>query len=666
MLIAFAQQKVKDGSVTGNNLPNKDAILELESANKGLLHVRVALKATTNSFPLGAHVAGMMVYNTATDTDVTPGIYYNDGSKWVKSSQGTVGPKGDTGAAGPMGLTGATGAAGPQGVAGPKGDIGLTGPAGAAGTAGAVGPQGIPGIKGDKGDIGATGAQGPIGLTGATGATGPEGPQGPIGLTGATGAQGPIGLTGATGATGPEGPQGPIGLTGATGAQGPIGLTGATGPEGPQGPIGLTGATGANGLQGPIGLTGATGATGPEGPQGPIGLTGATGANGLQGPIGLTGTPGATGAEGPQGPIGLTGPQGGIGLILNGTNTTVTGTGIVGDEYKINTPASTFLQNTTTGVITHTNEAGTPSTANVVSTNASNLLTVGTDGGAMLNPAAITSNSWLLTGNAGTDPATNFLGTTDDKDLKFRVNNRQVGWITSNSATNRFSILFGDGAGTNATNASLSNFIGAGAGYGATNAANSVFIGTNAGNSDFVDNSGGSASILIGNNTTTKGYKNSIALGTGASNSSENEFMIGGSTQYDMVNPKYPSPRDDSGTTPVSNVLYTDGNGKFLSAPLSAILVAAIRTETGSYAALATDETILVNANGGDVTITLPAAPTLGKKYTVKKIDVTGNAVIVTGGGANIDSNASISGTLPYQGWVMQFDGANWFIVSRI
>jgi hypothetical protein len=31
-----------------------------------------------------AHVAGMTIYNTATTGDVTPGLYYNDGTQWIK------------------------------------------------------------------------------------------------------------------------------------------------------------------------------------------------------------------------------------------------------------------------------------------------------------------------------------------------------------------------------------------------------------------------------------------------------------------------------------------------------------------------------------------------------------------------------------------------------
>ena len=91
MLSAFAasaQQKVKDGTVANGNLPNKDAILELESSSKGLLYSRVALKSTTNASPLSAHIAGMMIYNTQTIADVVPGIYYNDGTKWILAGAG--------------------------------------------------------------------------------------------------------------------------------------------------------------------------------------------------------------------------------------------------------------------------------------------------------------------------------------------------------------------------------------------------------------------------------------------------------------------------------------------------------------------------------------------------------------------------------------------------
>ena len=39
------------------------------------------------------------------------------------------------------------------------------------------------------------------------------------------------------------------------------------------------------------------------------------------------------------------------------------------------------------------------------------------------------AQSWLLTGNAGTNPSTNFVGTKDGKALAFRTNNQPSGFI---------------------------------------------------------------------------------------------------------------------------------------------------------------------------------------------------------------------------------------------
>lgn len=77
---ANAQLKVGDNP----NTINSSAVLEMEANNKGMLLPRVALTSTTNATPLAGHVAGMVVFNTATAGDVKPGLYYNDGTKWSK------------------------------------------------------------------------------------------------------------------------------------------------------------------------------------------------------------------------------------------------------------------------------------------------------------------------------------------------------------------------------------------------------------------------------------------------------------------------------------------------------------------------------------------------------------------------------------------------------
>ena len=74
----------------GTTTPDADAALEINSLTGGVLLPRVPLLATTNSSPLSVDVAGMIVYNTATAGDVTPGFYYNDGALWVRLGGGTT------------------------------------------------------------------------------------------------------------------------------------------------------------------------------------------------------------------------------------------------------------------------------------------------------------------------------------------------------------------------------------------------------------------------------------------------------------------------------------------------------------------------------------------------------------------------------------------------
>ncbi|MFA6058700.1 MAG: hypothetical protein WC756_10915 [Taibaiella sp.] len=79
----------------GTTTPNADANLDLGATNKGLLLNRVALTAANNPAPLAANVAGMVVYNTATagtaPNNVSPGMYYNDGVRWVRQPAGPLG-----------------------------------------------------------------------------------------------------------------------------------------------------------------------------------------------------------------------------------------------------------------------------------------------------------------------------------------------------------------------------------------------------------------------------------------------------------------------------------------------------------------------------------------------------------------------------------------------
>ncbi|HEV7781192.1 MAG TPA: tail fiber domain-containing protein [Chitinophagaceae bacterium] len=237
----------------------------------------------------------------------------------------------------------------------------------------------VNGKKGDKGDIGATG---PIGIQGSIGATGP------IGMQGLTGATGPIGIQGLTGAMGLQGNQGANGLPGnqgIQGMQGPIGLQGIAGPVGPMGNQGI------QGLQGPVGLQGMTGAVGATGPMGVTGGIGATGPQGLAGKNTLI----KTTVE----PAGVYCATGGV-VLEYGID--INENGIL-DAGEINAVLSKYICN---------------------------------------GAAGIAANAWGLTGNGGTNPATNFIGTTDNAAFIIKVNNQLAGNIHPAG-----SIFFGIDAG---------------------------------------------------------------------------------------------------------------------------------------------------------------------------------------------------------------------------
>jgi hypothetical protein len=72
-------------SAAGATPPNAAAGLDVNFSDKGLLIPRVALTASTSPSPLTLHVAGMLVYNTVTISDVKPGLYFNNGTKWIST-----------------------------------------------------------------------------------------------------------------------------------------------------------------------------------------------------------------------------------------------------------------------------------------------------------------------------------------------------------------------------------------------------------------------------------------------------------------------------------------------------------------------------------------------------------------------------------------------------
>ena len=101
IILFFCGVKVHGQVTIGSpTKPDENAILDLKeaadgTATKGLLMPRVALVSTNLPAPLASHVAGMTVYNTAVSEEgevnyVSPGFYYNDGTKWERLHLGTT------------------------------------------------------------------------------------------------------------------------------------------------------------------------------------------------------------------------------------------------------------------------------------------------------------------------------------------------------------------------------------------------------------------------------------------------------------------------------------------------------------------------------------------------------------------------------------------------
>ncbi len=65
---------------TDGSSANSSAMLEVKSANKGLLIPQVALTGVNDATTITTPATSLLIYNTATVTGVTPGYYYNSGT----------------------------------------------------------------------------------------------------------------------------------------------------------------------------------------------------------------------------------------------------------------------------------------------------------------------------------------------------------------------------------------------------------------------------------------------------------------------------------------------------------------------------------------------------------------------------------------------------------
>ncbi|MEO8069408.1 MAG: hypothetical protein ABI599_17050 [Flavobacteriales bacterium] len=95
LAIAAAAQAQNIGINTTGAVPAASSILDLVSADKGLLVPRIVLTATNVAAPVVLPATSLLVYNTNTagvpPNNVTPGYYYWDGAAWVRVGAANAG-----------------------------------------------------------------------------------------------------------------------------------------------------------------------------------------------------------------------------------------------------------------------------------------------------------------------------------------------------------------------------------------------------------------------------------------------------------------------------------------------------------------------------------------------------------------------------------------------
>jgi hypothetical protein len=93
LIIIFANAIAYGQNVGISNVaitPDASSMLEVRSTNKGMLIPRVALTSTTDVATIAAPALSLLVFNTNTISDVTPGFYYWGGASWLRLATGSI------------------------------------------------------------------------------------------------------------------------------------------------------------------------------------------------------------------------------------------------------------------------------------------------------------------------------------------------------------------------------------------------------------------------------------------------------------------------------------------------------------------------------------------------------------------------------------------------
>ena len=262
-------------------------------------------------------------------------------------------------------------------------------------------------------------------------------------------------------------------------------------------------------------------------------------------------------------------------------------------------------------------------------TGTDNIVVVNSSGVLSTLDRSILNNGWLLKGNAGTNPANNFLGTTDDQPLFFRINDNYAGHIAQNNTslgnsslnpfvTGQFNTAMGSNSlsalrdGTNNTVTGVQNF------QGLTSGSYNVAMGVE--NIGALTSGWNNIAIGSGNLSIETGNQN-IAIGAGVGqgllNGSSN-ILIGGSTSY----------RIDASGPNKSNEMNI-GNALFGKAINSAIGTASIGINTNNPGNTFEVKSAAANTSGLRLSNLTSTSPATAASVATLGINATGDVVVV-------------------------------------
>lgn len=114
----------------------------------------------------------------------------------------------------------------------------------------------------------------------------------------------------------------------------------------------------------------------------------------------------------------------------------------------------------------------------------------------------------------------------------------------------------------------------------------------------------------------------------------------------------------------ISNIDTSSDSGSGSDSGSSFDFVFPIETVSSDTTLTDNHFTLLVNAASALVTITLPEVAVFeGRMFNVKKIDTSGNSVVLDGAGTTIDGTSTKVISIPYGSYLVQSNGIEWFAV---